>query len=123
MTWFLGLDLGQALDYTALVAMQRWQKGAVNHYAIRHLERFPLRTPYPAIVEYVVGLVQRDPLAGSYLVVDQTGVGRAVVDLLWQASLNAYLRPVTITAGHRIAADGGGYHVPKKELIGALQVL
>lgn len=123
MSWFLGLDLGQALDYTVLVAMERVAKGSAGHYAIRHLERFPLRTPYPKIVEHVVGLVQRGPLAGSFLAVDQTGVGRAVVDLLWQAALNAYLRPVTITAGHRIGGDGGSYHVPKKELVGALQVL
>ncbi len=38
--------------------------------------------------------------------------------------LACYARPVTVTAGHRASpAEGGGWLVPKKELVGTLQVL
>ena len=64
------------------------------------------------------------PLARSALAVDQTGVGRPVVDLLRRARVGAWLRPITITAGHKATPDdGGGWCVPKKELVGVLQVL
>jgi hypothetical protein len=63
-------------------------------------------------------------LAGSILAVDQTGVGRPVIDLLRGARIQAQVVPVTITAGHQATiADGGGWLVPKKELVSTLQVL
>jgi hypothetical protein len=57
------------------------------------------------------------------LAVDQTGVGAAVVDMLRQARVQACLHPVLITAGHAITRDERTWHVPKKELVGILQVL
>jgi hypothetical protein len=66
---------------------------------LRHLERLPLRMAYPAQVAHLAALLRRAPLAvpRAALVVDQTGVGRPVVDILRRAGL----RPigVTITAG------------------------
>jgi hypothetical protein len=54
--------------------------------------------------------------------VDQTGVGRAVVDMLRQAA--GWVVPVTITGGHTVSrADNGSYHVPKKELVTCLQLV
>jgi hypothetical protein len=92
-------------------------------YAVRHLERFRLGTSYLAICERVVELFKAPPLAGTTLVVDQTGVGRAVVDLIRRGRPNATIRPITITAGHEVVPDGAGWHVAKKELVSALQVL
>ena len=51
-------------------------------YALRHLERFPLGTPYPEVVEVVRELLKTPPLPGALVAVDQTGVGRAVVEML-----------------------------------------
>src|SRR5262249_43592397 len=51
------------------------------------------------------------------------GVGRAVVDMIRRARPRATIRPITITAGHDVAPDGAGWHVPKKELVSVLQVL
>src|SRR5262249_61794589 len=63
-----------------------------------------------------------EPLRQAPLVVDQTGVGRAVVDMLRQTACGVI--PVTITGGHATTVTGdGSYHVPKKELITALQVV
>jgi hypothetical protein len=150
VTYVVGLDLGQTQDYTALAVLERsrWVEeplvsyGAMGRvetipasptalfpaaserrYAARHLERFPLGTSYPEIVDRVAQLFAEAPLANSTLAVDETGVGRAVVDLLRKARPRCTMRPITITAGNAIVADGAGYHVPKKELVGNLQVL
>jgi hypothetical protein len=54
--------------------------------------------------------------------VDYTGVGRAVLDLLRRTKIPASLRAVTIAGGSKATFDRG-WHVPKKELVGTLQVL
>jgi hypothetical protein len=131
-TFIGGLDLGQAKDYTALAVLQRITPAAgtatpaakrERRYAVCHLERFPLGTPYPAVCDRIVKLFSDAPLAGGTLAVDQTGVGRAVVDMLRRARPSAAIRPITITAGREIVPDGTGWHVPKKELVSVLQVL
>jgi hypothetical protein len=131
LDYFTGLDLGQARDFTALAVLERrtvpdpQRPGhAVGHYAVRHLERFQLGTSYTAVCSRLAQLFAKPPLAGSLLAVDQTGVGRPVIDLLREARIQAQVLPVTITAGHQAsAADGGGWLVPKKELVSTLQVL
>jgi hypothetical protein len=127
----LGLDLGQAQDYSALAVLERtWapdpadDKALVRSYALRHLKRWPLGTAYPLIVAEVATLAGTPPLDWPILGVDQTGVGGAVVGMLRAAALPARLRPVLITAGHAtLLADDGVFHVAKKELVSVLQVL
>jgi hypothetical protein len=53
----------------------------------------------------------------SALVVDKTGVGVAVVDMIREAGLPADVRPYTITAGFR-PGDGT---VPKLDLVASVQ--
>jgi hypothetical protein len=147
-TYLAGLDLGQSNDFTALAVLERTRPAdpieswirqiwlgietdptppaatkAERTYALRHLERFPLGTSYPAICDRMVELFAKPPLAGATLVVDQTGVGRAVMDVLRRSRPKATIRPITITAGHEVVPDGAGWHVPKKELVSVLQVL
>jgi hypothetical protein len=126
--YIIGLDLGQTTDFAALALLEcvvadtavTVVDGPI--YAVRHLARFPLGTPYTSIVSEVARLANTPALACSALVVDQTGVGRPVVDAFRQASLSARLVPVTITAGSAVkqTADGA-FHVPKKQLVTALQ--
>src|SRR5262245_5640335 len=109
---FVGLDLGQAQDYTAVAVLTRprltgGERGDALKppYAVPHLHRFPLGTPYPRIVERVVELLRTPQLRGSFVVADQTGVGRAVVDMLTDAmegKVVCHFCPVTITAGHEV---------------------
>ena len=40
----------------------------VNHYAARHLERFPPGTPYPEVFARVAALFAHPPLAGATLI-------------------------------------------------------
>jgi hypothetical protein len=120
MNWFIGLDLGQAADFSSLACIE--QIG--SQYALRYLERFPIGTQYPNVVAQLRELVGKPPLAGCTLVPDATGIGRVVVDLLLEANLAARIVPVTITAGYRPTSDGrGGAHVPKKDLVAAAKTV
>lgn len=142
----IGLDLGQASDYTALAIVEtvnvpvgeprtvfkRTEYTAIEEhvqdtrieYQLRHLERPELGTPYPAIVKHVSTLVEGAPLNGDgCLVIDRTGVGRPVVDLFRDANLRTKIVPVTITGGDSVSWEHGGYRVPKRDLVTALQVL
>src|SRR5262249_42950809 len=125
------LDLGQSSDYTAAVVLERTMRPEeggdpsepVSHYSCRLIKRWQLKTPYDKIVDEVVKLVATKPLDNPKLAVDQTGVGKAVVDVLRKANPKAWIRPVLITAGHQITFEDGAWHVPKKELVSTLQVL
>jgi hypothetical protein len=66
----------------------------------------------------------RPELTGTVLAVDETGVGRPVVDLLDTSCIQADLRPITITGGHEVhPGERMGWKVPKKCLVSTLQVL
>jgi hypothetical protein len=118
----VGLDLGQVQDHTAVAVVQRsaGRDGAVQ---VPHLERFPLGTSYPTIVSRIAHLFATVPLRGqASLVVDATGVGTAVLDLLVQAKLSPIA--VTITGGDKVHREARNrYGVPKRELVSYLQVL
>jgi hypothetical protein len=128
--YFSGLDLGQANELTALAVLQRttgrdaiesqWLPG---DYAVRHLERFPLGTPYPDICQRLEQLFALPPLSRSRLVVDQSAVGKPVLEMLRQARIKATIQPLTMTAGHKASRTDGIYMVPKQELVSTLQVL
>lgn len=142
----IGLDLGQANDYTALAIIetvrvavgephfalkqtgyglseQRVQETRTE-YHLRHLERPELGTSYPHIVKRVCAMVEGAPLNGEgCLMIDYTGVGRPVVDLFRDADLRTKIVPVTITGGDTVTWERGGYRVPKRDLVTAMQVL
>ena len=122
-TYVMGVDLGQAQDYTALTILER-SGAAENRYQVQYLERLPTGTPYPAQVARVKELhdrLSRDTKTKPHLVVDQTGVGRPVVDMLRATGLKPVA--VTITGGDAVSQDGDNYRVPKRDLMSAVQVL
>jgi hypothetical protein len=58
------------------------------------------------------------------LAVDQTGVGAAVVEMVRRAGVPARLYPLCITSGGAVTpAEDSSLHVPKRELVGVLQLL
>lgn len=89
-------------------------------FQIGRIERFPLRTPYTAVVERVTELVRRCG-SGVELVVDATGVGVAVVDLFHACGVAPIA--VSITAGTVEGGGGGAFTVPKLLLISKLDAL
>lgn len=137
--YFIGLDIGQAHDYTALCVIEvpsnpEYNAKNPNHekhttptgrpsaakplYHVRHLQRFPLRTPYTEIVKDVSKIMQQLP--DTKLVIDQTGVGRAVYDMFKQANLHPI--GITIHGGNQVLGEGNTYRVPKRDLVGVLTI-
>ncbi len=129
LTFTLGLDLGQLRDHSALAVVERpvpAAEGARAHATLilRHLERFPLGTPYSAVASRVASLTHSPTLAGhSQLLVDATGVGLPVVEMLRAAQPAASLTPVLITSGHSPRFDAGVWRIPKLDLLSRLQSL
>jgi hypothetical protein len=108
------------------------------HYDITHLERLALGTSYvdvPARLRTIADAIRprwaalvweaiqegvRLDDAPIEVVVDQTGVGRPVVDLLREAGIDPIA--ITIHAGARvIRVAEREFRVPKRDLVGAVQ--
>ncbi|HEY7343297.1 MAG TPA: hypothetical protein VH591_20670, partial [Ktedonobacterales bacterium] len=78
----------------------------------------------PDIVRHVMKLLASLPgLRDAPLVIDRTGVGRAVYDLFREADHRGGVRGVTITAGDTVQAEYSSYRVPKRDLVAVLQAL
>ena len=119
--FYVGLDLGQSSDYTALSVLDQSNPGSEASYQVRHLERVR-GIPYPQIVTKVSEIMRSQALAGqAALVVDQTGVGAPVVDLFNQAGLSPV--GVLIHGGDKATHEADTWRVPKRDLVGSLQVL
>jgi hypothetical protein len=128
--YLIGLDLGQASEYTGLAVVQRsWTQPPdhsdrfLSHYAVRHLKRWQVQTAYTDMAADLARLVRTPPLNNGVLVVDQTSVGRAVVDFLRRTERIAWLHPIVITGGNATSFADGALCVPKKDLVSCLQVL
>jgi hypothetical protein len=138
--YYVGLDLGQSADYTALAVVQKvptYDQQTGEHSSelhLKHLERYPLKTPYTDIADQVKSLLSGPPFtddirdgfrirkARTELIVDKTGVGVAVTDLLKERRLGFIA--VTITGlGQKVNRHATKeYSVPKQDLVSALEV-
>ena len=93
-------------------------------FRIPFLQRVRLGTPYPDVVDRVREFLRRPALPGRCtLVMDATGVGQPVLDMLRKANLGCSIAPVIMTGGERESHAGGLWHVPKRDLITGLQVM
>ena len=127
---YLGVDLGQKQDPTALALVRRieyrdpYGGPRFDGLGVVGLERVPLGTPYPVVVERLRRLTHRLDLIGRVkVVVDATGVGSPVVESMRQVGLGAEVTSVTITGGASETHKGLDYHVPKQDLMMGLQLL
>jgi hypothetical protein len=68
---------------------------------VRHLNRWPVGTSYPAIARDVSRMLETDPLKDCVMAIDQTGVGRTIVDQFRQLQAFADIRAITLTQGQR----------------------
>lgn len=118
--FYLGLDLGQVNDFTALTIIDHKD----DELHVRYLWR-ERNHPYPAIVKIVQDIAQRPEIAtnSAALVIDATGVGRPVVDMFRELENMPQIVPITITGGDSVSpADGSGYRVPKRDLVSTMQI-
>jgi hypothetical protein len=138
---FLGLDLGQRQDPAALAVLERTHE-FTNHrdpvtlefdnyiqFTLRHVERFCLGLPYITIVERIARLVRDLPTMTTLyephlsLVVDASGVGAPVVEMLQRAGMGISIFPVIITAGEQAhPSPKGCYNIPRRDLVTRLRI-
>jgi hypothetical protein len=127
----LGFDPGQCHDPSALALIEEielvagfdraeWRPVTETRFQLPFLERLPLGTPYPDVVARVRSLAEK--LHPDAVLVDGTGVGAPVVDLLRRAALGCRIVPVAITSGHHAHLDHAYWMVPKRDLISGLRI-
>jgi hypothetical protein len=119
----IGCDPGQAVDPTALTVVQVGS-GQRPVFRCGHLQRLPLGVSYPEMVWRTRELMDRPIFRGRVtLVVDETGVGRAVCDLFEHQNL--YPVRVVITGGYgaEVKESSRRYSVPKLQLVSQVQSL
>lgn len=133
--FFIGLDLGQANDPTAITVLEHvvqrteWPDYKMLHeYQLRYAKRYPLGTSYPDIVDAAKAVFQNRQLQLSThlpttMVIDLTGVGRPVLDMFRKAGLDPLA--INITGGNTTSSgqDPKILNVPKRDLATTLQVL
>jgi hypothetical protein len=119
--------------------------GGDIHYTIRFVERMPLNTPYPKVADRLAEVYNGLVVAGRpteaphpllreryakhstgrhihAVLVDATGVGTPVVDLLREKNIQP-LTPVYLTGGEKATHDNGELRLAKGLLVSRLQVL
>ncbi len=123
--YLVGLDLGQASDYSALSVLEQHGSGRDASFLCRHLQRWPLRTPYTQIAADVAALTNTGELHApetALLAVDVNGPGQPVIDLLKAHQLSARLEPVFSHGGDKVTSGNGVTRVPKRELVSTTQI-
>ncbi len=130
--------MGQRRDSSAIAVVERvWEPASTQEFMrtgrdgqwwfrVRMLERMRLGTPYPDVVRRVRDIAGLPLIAlGRTVVVDGTGVGAPVVDLMRRAGMGCSVIPILITGGGRpgVGLRGGYESVPRSELLTGMQVL
>jgi hypothetical protein len=140
MNTYVGVDLGQNVDYAAITIVTRtlalnpatgwpvrdsfgWPRWA---WRIRGLYRLPLRTSYEHIAEFVAIVASWSALQDPITVVDSTGVGVAAIETIRGAasrrSPDARIWGVSITSGEGWRLSGRmQLNAGKVQIIGALR--
>ncbi|MBI2688528.1 MAG: hypothetical protein HYX27_19660 [Acidobacteria bacterium] len=141
--FYFGLDLGQRQDHSAITAAEltwthagkcpyRYEDRYTPWLHIRHLERFPVGTPYEKLYNLVGKVVREIYPRQTYgtphtktLVIDASGPGGPVVERLRDNLPNGIeIKPAIITGGNSTNALKDGFTgVPRKTLVSDLQLL
>jgi hypothetical protein len=119
--YYVGLDLGQANDFTAASILEKVVAADTVDYHLRRLERIRGEV-YPSIVSKIVTLMRSPALQRSaVLVIDGTGVGAPIVDSFRLAGLNPV--NIFIHGGEKVTHEGQNYRVPKRDLVAVVKLL
>ena len=161
MTLSIGVDIGQKIDSSAIVVAEHQAGDTGTTFTVRHLERRPLGEPYPTVAARVAAVVtgavrhaRRPRYAtpathpdhpdgwllsdgfdfplSAFVVIDSTGVGLPVAELvtaaLAAAGLDVFRVSLTVelavfTFGERLSWSNGERRVGKGYLVSRLQSL
>lgn len=134
--FLLGADLGQSPDPSAIAILEEkllmLEKGNVNQLNeqlagggkikvlskldCRHLERIPLGTPYPRVLDRCQAWLKHPELAEeAVFLLDYTGVGHPVYDFARDRGMAPI--GINIHGGRELVATPQGYNVPKRDLV------
>jgi hypothetical protein len=138
---WIGIDLGQLTDPTAAVVMRRTvaidRRGRAEvdghgrpyyRFDVAGMRRYPLGTAYAAIIEHILGQLDRPELGrhAPKIVIDGSGVGVPVVEMFHREltrrgrSIECY--DVVITAGRAVSKTSRWtWHVAKIRIAGAIR--
>jgi hypothetical protein len=128
----VGVDVGQRQDYSAICVTEQESRLDLPHFLARSIERLPLGTPYPAVVDRVAEIMERlgqraQPRRGPRLfsielLLDATGVGLPIGDMLRERGLAPRL--VLLTGSDTVNQQPQGVvTVGKPWMVGRMQVL
>jgi hypothetical protein len=138
---YVGLDLGKRQDHTAIAAVElRWSYGAKDPATLHTAEhpklllsystRLPLDTETTRIPRFVRDTLQRyapaygEPARTDTLLIDATGQGHTIVELIRKDQLKARIVPITLTGGQVDRQLKDGYHsLPRPDLLNTLKML
>jgi hypothetical protein len=145
---YVGLDLGKSPDRSAVAVVEwikeltgarnpvTWEPTTLVAYAVTHVDQFREGMSYADVAAKVAALMNSEllgrnqPFCRRELVVDATGVGAAVVEMLSRALHSRYqpgggclMTKVVITGGETEGMHSGAWHVPKTNLMATLEVL
>jgi hypothetical protein len=112
-TYFVGYDPAKDVDSAAIAITEE-----VNRKLVVKSLKLLQRKDYPAQVDYVYNILRRPTFthANTYLLLDATGVGKAVEDLLRNKGIPCIA--ITTTAGQKsVKVDPYRYRTPKIELV------
>jgi hypothetical protein len=138
-----GLDLGRQHDRSVFAVIHHTRKpvegeggwviddtrevcrqASVTRYDLVHMHALPLKLDYVSQALMVRELMAREPLESTKatLVVDTSGVGQGVADLMRSQGLR--FKGVQITAGtEQTQVDGSNYRVAKQLLVSKLEAV
>lgn len=141
MDYFVGIDMGQVVDSTAIAVIERRRmvprerlhrsvieeaqaeaRKAEHRLDLVHMHRIPLGTSYPQQREIISDLLQRPILRGEPVYLDATGVGLGPFQFLKEAGIrNLHAINITGSTG-QAKMTPQGWNVGKAELVGAVQI-
>jgi hypothetical protein len=145
----VGVDIGQKVDPSAICVAELQERGTVRdsvgqlvergqiHYVVRHLQRLPLGTPYPAVVDRLLQICDKLEQRRHKVEIrlDATGLGAPLVDLFRERSAawrlghaivghgRRSLVPVYLTGSDRATIEDGELRLGKAPMVSRLQVL
>lgn len=136
--YYIGVDIGQSQDYTAISIVERadiisgpqdritynWPRTTLR--TVRFLHRVPLGTSYPDVAKLVAGITAHASIArrSNKLIVDGTGVGKPVIDLIRTHKVQPILHTVIITSGDASKAEarcGDTHYLARNALLAGLE--
>lgn len=127
----VGVDVGQRQDFSAIVVSEEERRLDLPHFLVRSIERLPLGTTYPNVVDRIKEVMAKlerraQPRLGPrlftlQLVLDATGVGLPIGDILKERGLDPRL--VLFTGSDKLNPQPGVTMVGKAWMVSRMQVL